>query len=434
MGAVRRVVAFLVGAAALGAALPHWRLGAAPPAVLPTVSLGAVMGNAGPPNPAFQVMLLQGFADTVPPRGRRSEGPARAPHRPVRALFGRFEATAWAADAGGIEHQKVGCVVAGQHPRIDACFPGTEVGRAQVFFRGADTGPWYTVDMAGEGTCLSATLPRPLPTLAQFQYYVDVVARDFRERTEPETAPDRAHRARVVAKEGDCDAGLRTALAVARAAAPIVVGGLAKGAAPAGFDAAGTVPASQAAPVSVSLVATGATSGAVMQLQALNEGGTPVRLFSGEALVVRPVSKGTPVAARAKAGLHTRSLTGFCLDFAKPPPPPGTVYELATGDAQRQFRPLARLLRAGRAMEQAGAFHPDSDPAAYADSIRQWSLWTHLSGWSAEQFADAFVKRTRENVEQVKKQWTPEMEAAVRAASTGRWKDIQEMLARASRD
>ena len=401
---------------------------------VPTVALAAVASGSGTPDPAFQTMVLQGFDDTVPSRSARSERRPPLPGREWRAWLTGFVPPALAAEAAAIEHQKVGCVVAGQYPRLDACFPGTDVGRAQVFFRSGESGPWYAVDMAPEGACYAATLPRPLPTLTRFQYYVDVVSRSFDERTQPETAPDGAHGVRVVAREGDCEAGVRTALSLARAAAPIVVSGLGAAAAD-GFDPLGTVPARQAAPgVSVSLLATGATSGAVMQLQALNDGPFAVRLFSADAVVVRPVAHATPLAARAKGPLHTQSLLGFCLDFQKPPPAPGTVYEPAEGDTQQRFRGVAGLLRAGRAMEKAGAFHPDSDPAAYADSIRQWSVWTQLAGWSAEQFADAFVKRTRENVQQLKRPWTPEMEAAVRAASTGRWKDVQELLGRARRD
>src|SRR5687767_6983643 len=47
-----------------------------------------------------------------------------------------------------ISHKDVGCVVAGEYPRFEACFtPAASVGRAQVQFRADETGPWYGVAM-----------------------------------------------------------------------------------------------------------------------------------------------------------------------------------------------------------------------------------------------------------------------------------------------
>ena len=121
-----------------------------------------------------------------------------------------------------IRHEAVGCVVAGKHPRLDACLaPEDEVGRAQIQFRAKSDGPWWAVDLRKEGGCHTALLPKPLPTTPEFSYFVNVIDRRFGEAHEPDRAPDAAHRVRVVAKEGDCDR--RVAVAVAKAAAPIVL-------------------------------------------------------------------------------------------------------------------------------------------------------------------------------------------------------------------
>jgi Bacterial SH3 domain len=134
-----------------------------------------------------------------------------------------------AAPAGGapvvIEHRDVGCVVAGQYPKFEACFnPGESVGRGRVLFRAAGTDPWYYVDMTPDGPCYSAVLPKPKPQLKGFEYFVDVMDKSFAESHKPERAPEQSFAPRVVTKQEDCDPARKVALFIPRLVQPIVIG------------------------------------------------------------------------------------------------------------------------------------------------------------------------------------------------------------------
>ena len=115
----------------------------------------------------------------------------------------------WAASGGAsgisIAHDSVGCVVAGRHPRFEACLtPAEAVGRAQVQFR-ASNGPWYYVNMKPDGACYSALLPKPKKETPSFHYYLSVVDRSFSAVQKPDSAPGESFSTRLVASEGDCD-------------------------------------------------------------------------------------------------------------------------------------------------------------------------------------------------------------------------------------
>src|SRR5437667_382395 len=70
-----------------------------------------------------------------------------------------------------IDHKEVGCVVANQYPKLDACLvPDARVGRAQIHFRALSTDPWYAVELKPDGPCFSAFLPKPQATTPQIEY------------------------------------------------------------------------------------------------------------------------------------------------------------------------------------------------------------------------------------------------------------------------
>src|SRR6185436_11513018 len=133
-----------------------------------------------------------------------------------------------------IDHAMVGCVLADQHPRLEACLdPAAEVSRARVHFRAEGTPNWYFVDMALEGACHRATLPRPLLATRAIDYYVEAANRSFLQTRTGQ------YRARVVATAAECEGGRTPAAAVP--AAQVVVRSTAAGAAavPAGFSPSG---------------------------------------------------------------------------------------------------------------------------------------------------------------------------------------------------
>ena len=113
------------------------------------------------------------------------------------------------AEGVAIDHQTVGCVVAGKYPRLNACFaPRSGLARARLYFRVADAPPdWYYVEMASDAPCHAGILPRPKKELIgrRIQYYVDAFDRSFSESRTPEAE------ALVVASASECDSKLPVA-------------------------------------------------------------------------------------------------------------------------------------------------------------------------------------------------------------------------------
>ena len=149
-----------------------------------------------------------------------------------------------------------------------------------------------------------------------------------------------------------------------------------------------------------------------------------------EGMVLEPLKMGTPNPASTAAGGSnvSQQLTAYCLEMAKLPPQAGQLYRLAPPAVQQKYQPIKAVLQAGSKLAAAGKFHPDSDPAAYADFIRQHALWAQLENWSEQKFTEVFVERTKKNAEHLNVTWTNEMEGALRAAAPGRWRDIAMVL------
>jgi len=184
----------------------------------------------------------------------------------------------------------------------------------------------------------------------------------------------------------------------------------------------------------VALVATGNSSGEAFQLQVRDGSGKTTRVAMPEGVMLEPVrsSSAKPPAAQGVSGLLTQQIGGFCMQFMKLPPELGMVYKIAGPALQQKYQPMRLVLQAGRALAEKGKLHPDSEPQAYADSIRQYSVWAKQEGWDEKKFADNFVERTRKNAEMKKVKWTPQIENALRSAVPGRWRDITQVLSLAS--
>ncbi|HEV7502886.1 MAG TPA: hypothetical protein VGQ33_22865 [Vicinamibacteria bacterium] len=127
------------------------------------------------------------------------------------------------AESVQIVSEDVQCVLSGRHPQLQACFkPDERVGRAQVQFRGDESGPWYSVDMTADGACRTAVLPKPTRQIASIHYFIEVVDRVSGLVRRPSTAPLEPFAPRVVESASACGAGQRVAPSVARA--EVVVG------------------------------------------------------------------------------------------------------------------------------------------------------------------------------------------------------------------
>jgi hypothetical protein len=73
-----------------------------------------------------------------------------------------------------IEHKAVGCIVAEQYPKMNACFlPAPNVARGRVYFRAGGTTHWYFVDGKREMPCHGFVLPKPKKTIKTVDYYVE---------------------------------------------------------------------------------------------------------------------------------------------------------------------------------------------------------------------------------------------------------------------
>ena len=179
----------------------------------------------------------------------------------------------------------------------------------------------------------------------------------------------------------------------------------------------------------LSIVATGASSGEAFFLEVLTPDGRQMQVMAPAGLVLQAVRAGsTRRVSEAVPAVDTVAMIGFCLEYPKPPPPAGMLYQVAPAAVQELYRPLRQVLEAGRRLAEQGLLNPDSDPEAYATFIQQWALWTQLEGWDLESFTREMVTHARKNIEDGGVEWVAEIEAALTGAAPNRFQDIQTVL------
>jgi hypothetical protein len=104
-----------------------------------------------------------------------------------------------APNATNIQHDPVGCVVAGQFPLLDARIePASSVARARIYFRAAQVENWYYVEMTPAEAGFVGKLPRPKVEASPIHYYIQAATTDFGEGRTQEIE------AIVVADAKDC--------------------------------------------------------------------------------------------------------------------------------------------------------------------------------------------------------------------------------------
>jgi hypothetical protein len=164
----------------------------------------------------------------------------------------------------------------------------------------------------------------------------------------------------------------------------------------------------------------------------IDAGGNPIEIVAPDGLVLQAVRQGA-VRAAAQSGQPVIStpVIGFCLEYLKPPPPPGTIYQVAPEAVQQRYRAIRPVLEAGRALADAQMFRPDSDPDTYATFIRQWAVWTRLESWDEAAFTREFVAHTRRNVEDAGQVFTEVMRDTLEGAAPHRFMDILVVLVEA---
>jgi hypothetical protein len=153
-----------------------------------------------------------------------------------------------------------------------------------------------------------------------------------------------------------------------------------------------------------------------------------------EGLVLEPLAPSTrdPTAGTVSPQM-TQSLTAYCLERTKQPPDPKQLYRIAAPAIQARYAPLRGVLAAGSTLASLGVLHPDSEPRAYADFVRQQALWASLEGWGEKEFTQTFIEHTRKTAEHMNVKWTQDMEQSLRAAAPGRWRDVSAVLDQARR-
>jgi hypothetical protein len=76
-----------------------------------------------------------------------------------------------------ITHQPVGCLLAGEFPRIDAGIePGSSVAQSRVYFRSALASTFYFVPMTPAEEAFTGKLPRPKVEASPIVYYIGAAA------------------------------------------------------------------------------------------------------------------------------------------------------------------------------------------------------------------------------------------------------------------
>ncbi len=165
-----------------------------------------------------------------------------------------------------------------------------------------------------------------------------------------------------------------------------------------------------------------------MAVHIQDDTGTVTTMALGEGVVLQPLAGARPRvdALAGRPGTTTTAIGAFCVEFEKAPPAPGQIYRLAPPAIQERYAPVRDVLRA--ADDVADTLQPNSDPATYLNSIRQYAVWTRVEGWDRDAFGEHLLERTKKNAANAGVDWTAAMEKAVSAAVPGRWRDVQAVL------
>lgn len=184
--------------------------------------------------------------------------------------------------------------------------------------------------------------------------------------------------------------------------------------------------------------AIGTSQGEAFNVQIVNEGPIPAELY-GESVIVEPIKRSAhDQTARAIERLVPQAksapaftVEGYCVDFALAPPDKGMLFRIASPQVQARYASTKRVLQAALKLSTAGRLNPDSNPKLYVESIKQYAVWTELEHWDFQRFSDAWRSMTEKQMKAAKRPYTAQMDAALKSAAPGRWRDIQAILSAA---
>jgi hypothetical protein len=207
-----------------------------------------------------------------------------------------------APQGADIQHDAVGCMVAGEFPTLEACFTPADPSQARAYFKGSGE-YWYWVAFRHEATkpagCYIVTLPRPSKKLREMSYYLEIADPKQGEARTPDKRVD------IVPDKGGCKKDVPVAGWVPNAS--VVVGApVGAPAVPLGFG--GIVGAGG---IGAAAVVGGTAAAAVVG------GGTAAILSSGGG---SSSPTGTPTSAPAQTATATAAPPGTQAPTATPTP------------------------------------------------------------------------------------------------------------------
>lgn len=190
------------------------------------------------------------------------------------------------------------------------------------------------------------------------------------------------------------------------------------------------------ADVETYLIATGGSTGPVVQFFGLHSGNAPVAMPT-TLMVFEPVQIDRATQQRInelvtrllEVGAMPTVLNAYCLELMRKPPEAGTVLRVAAAPEQARLGSLGGLFDASDRLAAAGAFRPDSDPGDYLHAVRQWAIWVDRERLDLRSYEREFLRVTRDNVTSAGETWNNEVEQVVRGLVPNRWNDIQRLLA-----
>jgi hypothetical protein len=141
------------------------------------------------------------------PVGLKQEQPAPAPQS-TPPTEPRTPTAAPPPEGGApvINHDAVGCFIAGEFPLLDATIePSSTVARARVYFKSALGNAYYYVEMTQSEGKFFGKLPRPQVEASPLTYYIQATSTEFGESQTPEIE------AIVVKEAKDCPADKKVA-------------------------------------------------------------------------------------------------------------------------------------------------------------------------------------------------------------------------------
>lgn len=181
------------------------------------------------------------------------------------------------------------------------------------------------------------------------------------------------------------------------------------------------------------MVDAGGSTGRTLSLRILNLTDRPVQIsslpFSVEPIAQQAQQRIQQAFTRLSSAAPVElNLSAYCVEFLKAPPRPNTLLRLAPPAVQQKYASMSKVLQSAYRVQQAGLLRPDSNPAAYTDSIKQWAVWAVEQRLNEKSFTEAFIGHTKKNVEAAGQQFPRQAEDMLRKVSPNRWQDITRIL------